>query len=91
MIYSPTPGVSAQRTQHRALACQALCPLIGKALDTGKNRLGIEMRFSNDIGFQAASEPLVVPVGGQRIVVGQRPEIAMGHTRRVPVLTTMRS
>ena len=34
------------------------------------------MRVGDDIGFESAGQPLVVPVGGQRILVSERAEIA---------------
>ena len=61
----PRGGRGSRSYQHLTLALQTLPTLLGKALDPGKNRLGIKMRLSNYIGFEAASQPLIVPVGGQ--------------------------
>ena len=62
MVRSLTPVVLAPVLQASCAGVSGVRPLIGKALNTGENRLGIEVRFSNDIGFEAASKPLVVPI-----------------------------
>ena len=41
------------------------------------------MGFGDDFRFQTAGEPLVVPIGGERIFVGQRAKIVDGpHAAR---------
>src|SRR5690348_138323 len=57
------------RPQHLALAREALVAVVREALDTGHNRCRIEMRLRDDIRLEAAGQPLVVPIGGQRVLV----------------------
>src|SRR4030095_2232542 len=72
-----------QRIQQRALAFQALRALLGEALHTGEDRLRVEVRFGNDVRLQPAREPLIVPVRGEGIVVGEGAHVAQGpHASR---------
>src|SRR5579862_5831809 len=61
---------------HFALLADAALAFVGESLHTSQNRFGIEMRFSDHVGFQAAASPMIVEVGGERILVRQWPEVA---------------
>ncbi len=52
-------------TQSGALGCDSLVASIRKALYPGEDRIGIEVRFGDYLGFQTARQPLVIPVGSQ--------------------------
>src|ERR1700690_4222748 len=45
-----------------------------ETFDPFENRFRIEMGFLDHFFFQSPGEPLIVPVRGQRIGVGQRPQ-----------------
>ena len=61
---------AAEHVHHRAPQRVALClepriALAGEALDGREHGVRIEMRFGDDVGFEAARQPMIVPVGRQ--------------------------
>src|SRR5215470_8670361 len=58
--------LSGEGIQPAALAFEPLGAVLSKPLDAGQYRLGIEMGFGDDIRFETAAEPLIVPIGCQR-------------------------
>src|SRR5437763_11038681 len=67
-----------QRIQERALPRQALRAFPREPLHAGEDRLRVQVRLGDDVRFQPTGEPLVVLVGGERIGVGQRTDVAQG-------------
>jgi len=71
--------------QHRALACQALRLLIGETLKYQQKSTryrGCASAMTS--GFEAASEPLVVPIRGEGILVREWPYISDGPHAACP-------
>src|ERR1039458_9388648 len=68
--------LAPQLAQHRALAVQTRVAIPREPFDPFENRGRVEMGFDDHLKLQTAGEPLVVPVGRQRILVGQRPDSA---------------
>src|SRR5438128_1198443 len=67
---NPIPRIS-RKLELPLLPRYARRAIVGEALDRVENRIGIEVRLGNDIRFEPAREPLVIPVGGERVLVGQ--------------------
>jgi len=56
-------------TNHSALVRDAALTFVGESLNAGENRIGIEMRFRDHVGLEAAGAPAIVEVGGEGILV----------------------
>src|SRR5262245_45156890 len=65
-----------QGLKQRALALHARRAILRKPQDTVEHRLRVQVRFSDDIGFKSAGQPLVIPVRRQRIFIHQPGNIA---------------
>jgi hypothetical protein len=53
------------RVKSSALGRNALFPSVRESCYSGEDGLRIEMRFGDDLRFQTAREPLMIPVGRQ--------------------------
>ena len=54
--------------EQRLLPAQSIGAIVGKTLDPSENRLLVEVRFGDHLRLQAAGEPLIVPIGRERIL-----------------------
>lgn len=59
-----------QPLQCRPLLVEALPAFLGEPRDAGDDRILVEVRFGNHIRLESAREPLIVPVGRERVIVG---------------------
>src|SRR6184192_3508289 len=59
-----------QCLQDCPLLIHALPTILGEALHASEYRLRIQMRFGDHIRFETSSEPLIVPVGCERVFIG---------------------
>ena len=60
------------------LARDTVVVVVGEAFHSIEDGLGVEVGFGDDVGLGAAGQPLVVPVGGQGVLVGQRSHTLVG-------------
>ena len=74
---------SIQSAKAFSLLRETFLTIFCEALDPGEDGIRIEMCFGDHVRFQAAGEPLIVPVRGKGIPVGEWSDIADGpHAAR---------
>src|SRR5438046_7652629 len=65
-----------QRVQYCALPAQALRTVLSEPLHPGEDRVRVQVRLGDHVRLGAASEPHVVLVGGEGVLIGQRADVA---------------
>src|SRR5437762_3484783 len=65
-----------ERVDVATLALQARSMILREPRDAGEDRLGVQMRLRDHVRLEAAGQPVVVEVGGHRVFIGQRTDVA---------------
>src|SRR4051812_34145280 len=59
-----------ERVDVTALPLDARAMVLRELRDAVEDRIGVEVRFGDDVGLEAAAQPVVMEVGCHRVLVG---------------------
>src|SRR5437870_12294954 len=73
---SSKPRPLRERIDVATLTFQARAVVLREPRDAAEDRVGVQVRFRDHVRLQAAAQPVVVEVGGHRVFVGERTDVA---------------